>query len=108
MVDVYMPQLGQLSERPSVPPDEESGRRWGAGMTYTYTYVLVPVSQLAFEEVRRKLEQAGYGHAIDGNIIDMHGLALELAQTAERPAEAPERSEGAGSAGRQTAPGGAA
>jgi len=42
----------------------------------THTYVLLEISQDAFDEVEDKLREAGYDHAfVDGN-IDMHGLAL--------------------------------
>lgn len=47
---------------------------------HTRTYVLLDVSRATYEEVRAKLELAGYGHVfIDdagGQRIDMHGIAL--------------------------------
>lgn len=50
-------------------------------MTYTHTYVTLAVSPAAFEEIREKLQAAGYGDQFhsdreDGLVIDMHGLAL--------------------------------
>lgn len=47
----------------------------------THTYALLEVSPEAFEEVSHKLEAAGYDHAfhrggVDGDLIDMHGIAL--------------------------------
>lgn len=42
----------------------------------THTYVTLEISELAFKEIETKLKVAGYNHAFDGNIIDMHGLAL--------------------------------
>lgn len=42
----------------------------------TYTHALLDVSPEAYREIRAKLEAAGYGHAIDGQHIDMHGIAL--------------------------------
>jgi hypothetical protein len=46
----------------------------------TRTYVLLEVSPAAFAEVRAKLKDAGYDHALhreDGReTIDMHGIAL--------------------------------
>lgn len=52
-------------------------------MRTTYTYVLLHLSEAAYEEVRSKLEKAGYGHAFHDNPeapasprIDMHGIAV--------------------------------
>jgi hypothetical protein len=44
----------------------------------TYTYAILDVSQTTWNEVAEGLRNAGYGHAFDGNIIDMHGIALQL------------------------------
>lgn len=43
----------------------------------TYTFALMQVSKATYDEIKQKLEEAGYGHAIhdDGN-LDMHGIAL--------------------------------
>ena len=43
----------------------------------THTYALLEVSNAAYQEIKRKLVDAGYSHAIhsDGE-IDMHGIAL--------------------------------
>lgn len=50
-------------------------------MRTTHTHVLLEVSHALFEEVRAKLEAAGYQHAfdtVDGRpVIDMHGIALQ-------------------------------
>lgn len=47
----------------------------------SHTYALLEVSPEAFEEIRAKLEAAGYDHAFqedDGRpVIDMHGIALQ-------------------------------
>ena len=49
-------------------------------MTHTYTYVIMALSEAAFMEIKRKLEEAGYHHAIDEDgehtLLDMHGIAL--------------------------------
>lgn len=48
-------------------------------MTYTHTYVEMDVSQAAHDEIRRKLIDARYHHALhgrDGEVLDMHGIAL--------------------------------
>ena len=46
----------------------------------THTYVEMPVSSQTFQEIKRKLEEAGYQHAIDCSgetaTLDMHGIAL--------------------------------
>ncbi|MFL5912778.1 MAG: hypothetical protein ACJ768_19710 [Gaiellaceae bacterium] len=43
----------------------------------TYTFVELELSPAAYDEIRAKLEAAGYSHAlgVDG-AIDMHGLAV--------------------------------
>jgi hypothetical protein len=45
-----------------------------------HTYAVLQVSAAAYNEVRRLLEDAGYGHAFhqddDRVLIDMHGIAL--------------------------------
>lgn len=43
----------------------------------TYTYAILGVSQAAYDEIRGKLIAADYAHAIDGDVIDMRGLALQ-------------------------------
>lgn len=42
----------------------------------THTYALLEVSAAAHKEIRGKLEEAEYHHAFDGDVIDMHGIAL--------------------------------
>lgn len=55
----------------------------------TYTYAELAISQAAYSEIRNKLEAAGYQHAFhqdrDGELIDMHGIAVR--------AEAPKTSD---------------
>lgn len=50
-------------------------------MSYTHTYAILEVSETAYEEIKAKLEAAGYQHAFHedrehGVVIDMHGIAL--------------------------------
>lgn len=49
-------------------------------MRTTYTYAILDLSKAAFEEIRAKLEAAGYQHAFHKNdgriVIDMHGIAV--------------------------------
>lgn len=54
-------------------------------MRYTYTNASLPVSAQAHQEIRAKLEAAGYEHAIgeDGR-IDMHGIALVVEDRRQR------------------------
>ena len=48
----------------------------------THTYVELELSPAAYDEIRQKLEEAGYKHAfIDEATIDMHGIAVII----ERP-----------------------
>jgi hypothetical protein len=46
----------------------------------THTYVVMEVSQPVYDEVRHRMMEAGYQHALhsgDGaEVIDMHGIAL--------------------------------
>lgn len=50
----------------------------------TYTYVELDVSAPAFDEIRIKLERAGYDHAlIDNTTIDMRGIALKRVEEPE-------------------------
>lgn len=44
----------------------------------THTYAILKVSARAHQEIRAKLEQAGYGQAFhDDDVIDMHGIAVQ-------------------------------
>ena len=43
----------------------------------TYTYAVLEVSPAAHAEIKAKLLAAGYQHAIEGDTIDMQGIALE-------------------------------
>lgn len=46
----------------------------------SHTYALLEVSATAYDEIRKLLEAAGYGHAFaDDGAIDMHGIALMCA-----------------------------
>lgn len=51
----------------------------------THTYALMPVTLATYEEVKRKLKDAGYDHALgpDGE-LDMHGIALVLEKEPSR------------------------
>lgn len=52
----------------------------------TYTYVLMELSQAAYDEIAGKMRAAGYDHAFGSDgAIDMHGLAIvPAAQTRDR------------------------
>jgi hypothetical protein len=48
----------------------------------THTYVILPLSPAAYREIRAKLLEAGYVHAVQDvgtpeERIDMHGLAVQ-------------------------------
>lgn len=54
-------------------------------MRSTYTYAVMDISPSAYQEIRAKLEAAGYGHALhrsaDGaEVLDMHGIALGMSR----------------------------
>ena len=61
-------------------------------LTVTRTYVHLPLSQPAYDEIAAELREAGYDHAFrsDGS-IDMHGIAVvpegptENGQPPDRP-----------------------
>jgi hypothetical protein len=42
----------------------------------THTFAELDVSPSAYDEIRAKLEEAGYEHAFIGSVIDMHGIGL--------------------------------
>lgn len=42
----------------------------------SHTYALLPISAAAYAEIRESLRSKGYEHTFDGEIIDMHGIAL--------------------------------
>jgi hypothetical protein len=47
----------------------------------THTYAVLRISKATYDEIKKKLEEAGYDHAFhddgDGDVlIDMHGIAL--------------------------------
>jgi hypothetical protein len=58
-----------------------------------YTFAILTISQSAYQEIHRKLEDAGYQHAFtesDGReVIDMYGIAVAAAEpeSAETVAE---------------------
>lgn len=45
-------------------------------MRVTHTYSLLEVLPSTWHDVKKRLEQADYGHAFHDNAIDMHGIAL--------------------------------
>lgn len=63
----------------------------------THTYAILDVSKECYAEVRRLLEAAGYEHAFqerpDGEVIDMHGIALRAKVSDTDPAPEPEGAE---------------
>lgn len=53
-------------------------------MRQTHTYALMDVSKKTHDEIKGKLLEAGYSHAVhkepEGMLLDMHGIALQAAQ----------------------------
>lgn len=47
----------------------------------THTYAELELSQAAYNEIKRKLEDAGYQHAfMEDGAIDMHGIGVTRQQ----------------------------
>lgn len=42
----------------------------------THTVVTLGLSRAAYDEVARKLREAGYEHCFDGDLIDMTGIGV--------------------------------
>lgn len=61
--------------------------------TSTHTYALLPVTQPTFDEIRLKLEAAGYQDQVHEErarvTVDMHGLALVVDDKIPHPPEPP-------------------
>lgn len=58
----------------------------------SHTYALLEVSPSSYEEIKAKLLDAGYGHAInDLGEIDMHGIALCTKEEEIMPKESTEK-----------------
>lgn len=52
----------------------------------TYTYAILEVSAVTYDEIAEKLAAAGYQEALhDDGLIDMHGLALKRAEQPTTP-----------------------
>jgi hypothetical protein len=43
----------------------------------SHTYVVLEISDVAFREIAEKLHKAQYYDAFDGDVIDMHGIAIK-------------------------------
>lgn len=48
----------------------------------THTYAILELSPAAYSEIREKLANAGYQHAFNGDVIDMHGIGVTAESTA--------------------------
>lgn len=46
-------------------------------MRSTHTYTILKISAAAHAEIKGKLLAVGYSHAIDGETVDMQGIAVE-------------------------------
>jgi hypothetical protein len=50
----------------------------------THTYAELKLSPEAYDEISRKLREAGYDHAfMDDGAIDMHGIGVTRSETSE-------------------------
>ena len=46
-------------------------------MRVTHTFAVMQLSEAAYGEIRKSLEQAGYDHAfLEDGLLDMHGIAV--------------------------------
>lgn len=50
----------------------------------SHTYSVLEVSQAVYDEIRKKLEEAGYEHAFHDDLIDMHGIAVKAEDSRPR------------------------
>lgn len=64
-------------------------------MSYTHTYAILEVSEAAYEEIKTRLEIAGYQDQFHeqrdhGLVIDLHGIAIakQKEKTDDRPKNA--------------------
>jgi hypothetical protein len=57
-------------------------------MTSTRTFVVLGISKTAYEEIAKKLRNAGYEHVFSNGVMDMHGLALKVEP--EKPGRSPQ------------------
>lgn len=55
----------------------------------THTYAILDVSRPVFEEIAAKLRAAGYHHAFDRDVIDLHGIAIRVDEQAQALAGMP-------------------
>lgn len=51
----------------------------------THTYAVLDVSRATFDDVKRRLTDAGYEHTFHDDVIDMHGIALRAVDTPDTP-----------------------
>lgn len=51
----------------------------------THTYAVLEVTPMAYVEIRRALQKAGYDHAFNGDEIDMHGIGLRATGDGPHP-----------------------
>jgi len=49
----------------------------------SHTYALLPVSRSTYDEIRGKLQQAGY--SVSDPELDMHGIALVIDEEVAEP-----------------------
>lgn len=56
-------------------------------LTSTHTYALLELSPAAYDEIAGKLRAAGYHHAFNDGVIDMHGIGI--ASEKAKPVTAP-------------------
>ncbi|HEX5433537.1 MAG TPA: hypothetical protein VFY05_04815 [Candidatus Angelobacter sp.] len=59
---------------------KQSPQKPVTSLRQTHTYVVLEVSDAAYDEIAGKLREAGYDHVFDGEgkkcVMDMHGIAI--------------------------------
>jgi hypothetical protein len=44
----------------------------------SHTYAILQVNPATYRDIEERLRAVNYGHCIDGGVIDMHGIALQV------------------------------
>lgn len=63
--------------------EEVKRRQFARVTTHTHTFVIMEVDALIYRDIKAKLLEAGYDHAVSedgehGTLLDMHGIALGM------------------------------
>lgn len=70
---------------PPAPRQIERRRVVRPVLRQTHTYAVLEISRAAYDEIHQKLDAAGYQHTFDGDVIDMHGIAVQAYAEGDKP-----------------------